>query len=130
MITDISYKVFRFICGGIYYKDRYMVRPRLKSPTKQVLAYLTQEELDDIASLVGNQYRSEFIRDAVEAKLNPPKNKQPTIPVMAYLTQKHLDGIKALVGSHGRAKFIRDAIDVRIMQEKNKQAKKAEKSSC
>lgn len=107
-----------------------MVRPRLKSQTKQVLAYLTQEELDDIASLVGNQYRSEFIRDAVEAKLNPPKNKQPTIPVMAYLTQKHLDGIKALVGNHGRAKFIRDAIDVRIMQEKNKQAKKAEKRSC
>ena len=107
-----------------------MARPRLKSPTKQVLTYLTQAELDDIAALVGNQYRSEFIRDAIEAKLNPPKIKQPTIPVVAYLTQKHLDGIKALVGNHGRAKFIRDAIDVRIMQEKNKQAKKAEKSSC
>lgn len=53
-----------------------MARPRLKQPAKQVITYLSQEQLDDIEALVGNQYRSNFIREAVDAKIKHEKTKQ------------------------------------------------------
>ena len=60
----------------ICYKRSCMARPRLKQPAKQVITYLSQEQLDDIEALVGNQYRSNFIREAVNAKIKHEKNKQ------------------------------------------------------
>ena len=52
-----------------------MGRKSFKTPVKPVTTYLSQEQLSDIVFLVGDQYRSQFIRDAVDQKIKRDKKK-------------------------------------------------------
>lgn len=46
---------------------------------KRLTVYLRQEQLSDINSLVGEQFRSSFIREAVDLKIKRDKKKLENI---------------------------------------------------